>query len=94
VLEDLPGDDQAVYQKEFFTQLAACQFEVSNDAKHTMHWSVPDGSRDTVSGELLHDDWVLSAALCALLEKMDLSLPAAPLLIQGVDPLREMDRSF
>lgn len=94
IFEDLPGDDQPRYQKEFFAQLAACQFEVSNDAKHTMKWSVPEGSRDVVSGELLHDDWVLSAALCAVFEKMDWSLPSSPLLIQGVDPLEEMEGKY
>jgi hypothetical protein len=94
VFEDLPGDDQLRYQNQFFAQLAACQFEVKNDAKQTMHWGVPDGSRDPVSGELLHDDWVLSAALCAVLEKREWGLPANPILIQGVDPLEEMDKDF
>lgn len=93
-LDDLPGDDQAGYQREFFAQLAACQFEVSSDAQHSMKWGVPETSRDPVSGELLHDDWVLSAALAAVLEKQDWSLPSSPLLIQGVDPLEEMDKGF
>lgn len=94
VFEKLPGDNQARYQKEFFDQLAACQFEVSNNPGRTMRWCVPDTARHAESGEPLHDDWVLSAALCAVLEKMDWYLPAAPLLIQGVDPLHDMDKSF
>ncbi len=94
VFEDLPGDDQLRFQKEFYTQLAACQFEVSNDSKQSMRWGVPEGSRDPVSGEALHDDWVLSAALCAELEEQNWSLPSSPLLIQGIDPLEEMDGGF
>lgn len=91
---DLPGDEQSAYQDQFFNQLAACQFEVKSDARHTMRWSVPDGSRDAESGELLHDDWVLSAALCAVLEKMDWAAPGETFMIQADDPLREMDEGF
>jgi hypothetical protein len=32
-----------------------------------MKWGVPDGTRDDSTGDLLHDDLVISAALCALL---------------------------
>ena len=44
--------------------------------------------------KLVHDDWVLSAALCARLEKLDWYAPAPTLIIQGKDPLKEMDREF
>ena len=94
VFDDLPGDDQLKYQNEFFKQLAACQFEVKADHAHSMAWQVPEGSRDPESGDLLHDDWVLSAALCALLDQQDWHLPTTPMLIQGVDPLDEMDGRF
>jgi len=59
-----------------------------------MRWSVPDGSRDPLSGELLHDDWVLSAALCAQLEEMDWQPTAAPLLISAPDPLEDSKGKF
>jgi len=89
-----PGD-QARWQREFFNQLAACQFEVQPGPDQHMKWSVPDGSRDPVSGELLHDDWVLSAALAALLDSRDWSFTTGPtLIIPGRDPLREMDKGF
>ena len=94
LLPDLPGDDQPRFQKEFFTQLAACQFEVKNDAKHTMRWEVPEGSRDPQSGEVLHDDWVLSAALCAALEKMDWHAPSTPFIVTARDPLNEMEGKY
>ncbi|MDP3449152.1 MAG: hypothetical protein Q8R87_01125, partial [Anaerolineaceae bacterium] len=63
VFADLPGDEQVRYQAEFFAQLATCQYEVSDDAKRTMKWRVPDNARHPISGEPLHDDWVLSASL-------------------------------
>jgi hypothetical protein len=87
--------EQAVFQREFFKQLAACQFEVQPGPDHAMRWSVPDGSRDPRSGELLHDDWVLSAALASVLDGRDWQFSAAPaLIVQGKDPLREMDHGF
>lgn len=94
VFDDLPGDEQLRYQAEFFEQLAACQYEVSNDAKRTMKWSVPDSARHLVSGEPLHDDWVISAALCAVLEKMDFRSAGAGFIVSGKDPLKEMDKEF
>lgn len=91
---DLPGEIQLGYQKEFFTQLSACQYEVKNDANHTMKWSVPVSARHPVSGEPLHDDWVLSAALCGKLEKMDWRSAGATFVVSGKDPLEEMDKGF
>jgi hypothetical protein len=86
---------QAAWQHEFFRQLAACQFEVQPGPDHAMRWSVPDGSRDPQTGALLHDDWVLSAALAALLDKRDWQFTNSPaLIVQGVDPIREMDGKF
>ena len=81
-------------QQEFFAQLGACQFQVADGPDQRMRWGVPDGSRDPQSGELLHDDWVLSAALCAQLEEMDWQPSAPPLIIPGTDPLEGLKGKF
>jgi hypothetical protein len=94
VFADLPGDDQARYQAEFVAQLAACQYEVSNDAKRTMKWRVPDSARHPISGEPLHDDWVLSAALCGVLEKMDFRSAGVSFVVEAPDPLGDMDGKY
>jgi len=94
VWPDLPGSEQLRHQNEFFAQLAACQFEVSDSASRTMRWGVSPTSRRPESGEPLHDDWISSAALAAVLEKMDWK-PAAPaLIIPAADPLEEMEGKF
>jgi hypothetical protein len=49
-------------------QLELCQMEILPGPGKLMRWGVPDGSRDPRSGELVHDDLVISAALCARLE--------------------------
>ncbi len=91
---DMPGE-QAAWQREFFAQLAACQFEVLPGPEQRLKWSVPDGSRDPASGELLHDDWVFSSALAALLDRQDWSFSSGPaLVVPGHDPLRELDKGF
>jgi len=91
---DAPGE-QARWQREFFAQLAACQFEVLPGPEQRMKWSVPDSSRDAISGELMHDDWVLSAALAAVLDGHDWLPASAPaLIVPAKDPLKELDRGF
>ena len=67
--------EQARCQQEFFEQLASCQFQVSSGPDQRMRWGVPDGTRDPASAQPVHDDWVLSAALCACLEDIDYALP-------------------
>jgi hypothetical protein len=89
-----PGD-QACWQREFFAQLAACLFEVQPGPDHAMRWSVPDGSRDPLTRAFLHDDWVLSAALAAILDHRDWTFVHGPaLIVQGRDPLKEMEGKF
>ena len=94
IFADLPGDEQLKYQKEFFAQLTACQYQVSNNTQRTMKWGAPENARHPISGEPLHDDWVLSAALCGVLEKMDLRSAGAAFVVSGKDPLEEMDGKY
>jgi hypothetical protein len=58
-----PQDD------EFTRQLEHCQYEIMEGPGKIMRWSVPDGTRDVSTGNLVHDDYVISAALIALLDE-------------------------
>jgi len=56
---------------------------------------VPDGTRDPVSGEYVHDDLVMSAALAAVLDRQAWPRAAAgkdPGIIRAGDPLDGMRR--
>jgi hypothetical protein len=49
-------------------QLEYCQYSILEGPGKIMRWSVPDGTRDTGSGELVHDDYIISAGLISLLD--------------------------
>ena len=76
---------------EFWKQLGACQAHVLDGPGKIMRWGVPDGTRDDATGELVHDDLVVSAALVAALDERDWSVSGQPVIIRGRDPLAEMD---
>ena len=109
VLEEAPEGDPAaqwVYREAtagcvredvraaFYRQLDACQMDVSPGPEQRMRWGVPEGRRDPLDGAPLHDDLLLSAALCAALEEHDWALNAPALVIPGRDPLRDLDEGF
>jgi hypothetical protein len=62
---------------------------------------VKDGTRDPATGvvhddpyRMLRDDWIISVALAAALEKVELTAAGAALVVQGKNPMEEMDRGF
>lgn len=85
-----PGkiDDE---QEGFELEAIYCQADIQPGPERKMRWGVPDGTRDTSSGKLVHDDWLISAALCAVLDKQEWRIESAPLIIQAIDPLEDME---
>jgi len=75
-------------------QYAKCQSEILIGPAKTMRWGVKDGMRDTSTGLLVHDDWILADALVTELDKLEWSLQFETTIIQGVDPMPDMDRNF
>ena len=82
------------FQTEFFLQLENCAYEILPGPAKLMRWSVPDGTRDSATGDLIHDDLVLSAALVAMLDQQDWTIQASPVIIRRPDPLKDMDHGF
>lgn len=82
---------QAAFQK----QLELCQMEVAEGAGHGLRWGVPDGTKDPSNGQPVHDDLLISAAMCALLDDVRWTTGGAgQAVIRGRDPLEEMGRGF
>lgn len=71
---------------EFLHQLEFVTYEAG--ANQSLRWSVPDGTRDPATGELVHDDWVLSAALASVLDDLTWS-EARSIVIPAADPLED-----
>jgi hypothetical protein len=69
VIETGRYKEYAPLDAEMARQLEYCQYEINEGPGKLMKWSVPDGTRDVATGDLLHDDYVLSAALIALLDQ-------------------------
>ncbi len=69
VIETGRFKDYSPQDDEFSRQLEYCQYEIMEGPGKIMRWSVPDGTRDIGTGDLVHDDYVLSAALIALLDE-------------------------
>jgi hypothetical protein len=54
---------------QLLRQMAACEMETLPGPGKLLRWGVPDGRRDGQTGELLHDDLLISAALCCVLDE-------------------------
>ncbi len=78
----------------FFEQLSFTNLEIQPGPGRLIRWSVPDGTRNPATGELVHDDLVLSAALAAALDELSWPTSAPTLVIPAADPIAELDRGF
>jgi hypothetical protein len=54
--------------EEMARQLEHCQYCILDGPGKTMRWGVPESTRDVLTGELVHDDYILSAAMISLLD--------------------------
>ncbi|HSN95335.1 MAG TPA: hypothetical protein VLR89_09790 [Anaerolineaceae bacterium] len=86
--------EQSALQAIFEQQLLACQYKVNIGPEKTLHWGVPEGTREAGSRQFLHDDLLISAAMTAVLDEQDWTCPAEPMLIAAPDPIREMEGAF
>ncbi len=74
----------------FFLQLQNTQYEIVPGPDKKIKWAVPEGARDMASGELIHDDLVLSAALLAVLDDQNWSVTGPAAVVKAADPLDDM----
>ena len=75
-------------------QLNKCRLKIVPGPSRQMRWGVPDGTREVVSGELVHDNDLMTGAMCSLLDRIEWYTPTPALIVWGKDPLEEMDGRF
>jgi len=79
---------------QFFHELQNVAYEIQPGPAKKIKWGVPDGTRNSSTGELIHDDLVLSAALVGALDTLEWALSAPTIVIPFPDPLAELDKGF
>jgi hypothetical protein len=78
-------------QQQFFKEARACKYSVSPGPERRLQWQVPPGTRDQ-HGQELHDDWLMSAALCSALEDEFPGGGSPTRIVRAQDPLKLIDR--
>jgi len=87
------GGEGNVSADEVRLQYQKCLSEVLPGPARTLRWGVPEGTRGP-DGQLVHDDHLLSDALTARLDRLEWASRSPTLMVQPVDPLREMDGRY
>ncbi len=90
-----PGQEhcpQAELQEWFRRQVESAQMTVLEGPERRMRWNVPDSARHPQTGAPLHDDLLISAALCWRLDDLPWTSGAPALAVRAPDPLRQMER--
>ena len=93
-LEHAPIEANNELQDLFFRQCAACEMKVHTGPEQRMQWGVSASVRDPTNKKPLHDDLLLSAALCGALEEIQWQRSQPTVIIPAADPLLEMDEGF
>jgi hypothetical protein len=88
-VDSVPGHLKSLHDL-FFLQLQSTQYEIMPGPDKKIKWSVPEGARDMASGELIHDDLVISAALLSILDDHNWSVTGPAAVVKAIDPLDDM----
>jgi hypothetical protein len=86
----LQADDAET--RQFWHEVEACQYEVRPGPNRLLSWGVTESP--AYDGRLAygHDDLLISAALCAILDGQEWPGTGESAVVQVPDPLREIDR--
>ncbi len=82
-----PTTSDEAYQT-FWRQLPAVTHILRPD--QTLSWGIPSGFLDPLTRVPLHDDWVISASLCSLLDKHISLSQGISIIIPPLDPLANL----
>ena len=57
-------------QALFWAQAAACEYAIRPGPGRLLSWGVKEDARDPANGRLVHDDLLVSAAMCAVFDEV------------------------
>jgi hypothetical protein len=80
-------------QAQFWLEVEHCQSTVQDGPGRLMRWGVPPSTRHAASGEIIHDDLLISAALCSYLDLCHWGIAESG-VIPAADPLQGMGHVF
>ena len=80
-------------QREFWLQVDSCQHTVLDGPGKMLRWGVPDGTRDPATGLLIHDDLLISAAMCSILDDKEWGIGKSD-IVNSIDPLADFEEVF
>jgi hypothetical protein len=89
VIESGRYKESGPMDKEMSRQLEHCQYTILDGPGKIMRWGVPNGRRDDTNGELVHDDYVVSAALISVLDHESWGLGES-LIVQQKDIMEDL----
>ena len=84
--------EQARLARQFYREASFCKYSVQPGPDKRLKWGVPDGTRDPANGEWVHDDLLISASLCTVLDGETWQTHLPGVIIPGRDPIKEIDR--
>jgi len=81
-------------QEAFWIQVESCQSQILEGPGKIIRWGVPDGlrvvdARHTDNADLVHDDLLISASLCSLLDAQEWGIAKSNL--SYTDPLQDLE---
>ena len=93
LLAQFDASGRPAWQTLFWRQVIACRHTAHPGPERSLRWGVPEGTRDPQSGKRVHDDLLVSAALCATLDHEHWGLAHSQVL-GPPDPLAGMGETF
>jgi hypothetical protein len=86
--------EYAPFDQALERQLDYCQMEILPGPAKTLRWGVPDGTRATADGLLVHDDLIVSNALSAKLDQLPWAIANPTKIIQPPDYLKSIEGQY
>ncbi len=77
----------------FWREVENVQMEAQTGPDRRIKWGVPNGFRDQ-AGDHIHDDLIISAALCSVLDGQEWAVAGPALVVKRADPLKELSIGY